>query len=445
MGGFKVLTFGCQMNEHDSEKMAGLLGAEGYESADSVESADLVLLNTCSIRGKAEQKFYSQLGRLKHLKKDNPSLIIAVSGCIAQQEGDRIFKRAPFVDFVFGNQNMQELPRLIASARNETRETLVGFTDGYEDLILPVVRESSVSAFVNIMYGCDNFCSYCIVPYVRGREKSRKADDVVAEIRAASDKGVKEVTLLGQNVNSYGTKHTGDGSGYPDFAGLLGMVSEVEGIERIRFVTSHPKDLSERLVRAMAELPKVCESIHLPVQSASDRILKLMNRGYTFSDYMKKVEMLRAAMPDIMLTTDLIVGFPGETGDEYEATVKAVRDIGYDSAFSFMYSERPGTAALKLDGHLEEEVKLRRLNELIEVVSDMIEAGNVSRVGMVEEVLVEGPDRTGEPGRLYGRSRGGRKVNFKGPKGNDAGLVGRLVNVRITEGKKHSLVGDMIS
>jgi len=445
MGGFKVLTFGCQMNEHDSEKMAGLLGAEGYESADSVESADLVLLNTCSIRGKAEQKFYSQLGRLKHLKKDNPSLIIAVSGCIAQQEGDRIFKRAPFVDFVFGNQNMQELPRLIASARNETRETLVGFTDGYEDLILPVVRESSVSAFVNIMYGCDNFCSYCIVPYVRGREKSRKADDVVAEIRAASDKGVKEVTLLGQNVNSYGTKHTGDGSGYPDFAGLLGMVSEVEGIERIRFVTSHPKDLSERLVRAMAELPKVCESIHLPVQSASDRILKLMNRGYTFSDYMKKVEMLRAAMPDIMLTTDLIVGFPGETGDEYEATVKAVRDIGYDSAFSFMYSERPGTAALKLDGHLEEEVKLRRLNELIEVVSDMIEAGNVSRVGMVEEVLVEGPDRTGEPGRLYGRSRGGRKVNFEGPRGNDAGLVGRLVNVRITEGKKHSLVGDMIS
>jgi len=439
MGGFKVLTFGCQMNEHDSEKMAGLLGAEGYEAAGSVESADLVLLNTCSIREKAEQKFYSELGRLRLLKKHNPSLIIAVSGCIAQQEGEKIFKRAPFVDFVFGNQNINELPRLIEAARAGVRESLTDFADGYEDWVVPAERSSSITAFVNIMYGCDNFCSYCIVPYVRGRERSRKASDVVSEIRALAAAGAKEVTLLGQNVNSYGRKAKGDPH-YPPFHELLRLVGEVDGIERIRFVTSHPKDLSDGLIRAIADLPKVCEGIHLPLQSASDRILKAMNRGYTFAAYMEKVNKLRDAVPDIMVTTDLIVGFPSETEEEYMMTMDAVRDVGYDSAFSFLYSERPGTAALKLPDQLPYDIKLSRLNGLIDLVSERIEARNLLRVGLVEEVLVEGPDRSGEPGRLSGRSRGGRKVNFAGPEG----LLGRLVNVRITEAKKHSLVGEMV-
>jgi len=435
MRSFKVITFGCQMNEHDSEKMSGVLSENGYRAAGDIEDAGLIILNTCSIREKAEQKFFSELGKLKRLKRQNPSLKIAVSGCIAQQEGERILRRAPFVDYIFGNQNIQDLPELLGDACDRAR-VHTGFDPGYENAYIPAAREGSpVTAFVNIMYGCDNFCSYCVVPFVRGREKSRRPADIVREVESLVAGGVREVTLLGQNVNSYGRDD--DGTGFPE---LLELVNGVDGLERIRFVTSHPKDLSGRLVEAMAALPKVCESLHLPVQSASDAVLSAMNRGYTFDEYMEKVEALRRAMPDIALTTDIIVGFPGETEEDFEKTYRAVEDIRYDGIFSFKYSMRPNTKALKLPGHLPEDVKEARLERILELQNRITEENHAGRVGMVEEVLVEGPDRSGEPGRLTGRTRGGRIVNF----GGDATLVGSLVHVKVTAGKKHSVVGEMI-
>lgn len=424
------------MNEHDTEKISGVLAAEGYGKAETVEDADLVLLNTCSIREKAEQKFYSELGKLRLLKEKNPALMIAVSGCIAQQEADKVLKRAPHVDLVFGNQNIKDLPFLIRKREAGLRYVRTAFEDGYEHHGLPVDREAGITAFVNIMYGCDNFCAYCVVPYVRGREKSRRPEEVIEEITSLAAGGCKEVTLLGQNVNSYGRGL----EGHCPFPELLKRVNEVDGIERIRFVTSHPKDLSGELVSAMASLPKVCESIHLPMQSASDKILKAMNRKYTFGEYMEKLGKLRAAMPDIHMTTDIIVGFPGETEEDYRLTVKALEDIKYDGIFSFKYSKRPNTAALKLPGHLPEDVKAERLDAVIELQNRITVERNASRVGKVEEVLVEGPDRSDVPGRLMGRSRGGKIVNFAG----ELTLVGKLVNVRVTEGKKHSLVGERV-
>lgn len=439
MKSFKVLTFGCQMNEHDSEKMAGVLSAEGYGLAADGEGPDVIVINTCSIREKAEQKFYSELGKLKKLKKANPSLIIAVSGCIAQQEGDNILKRAPHVDLIFGNQNIPELPGLLGSipAGADSRPAaLTDFPDGYEHRLLPVNRDGSVCAFVNIMYGCDNFCSYCVVPHVRGREKSRLPADVVREIEGLVANGCREVTLLGQNVNSYG-KGLSAGT---DFPGLLRLVDGVEGLERVRFVTSHPKDLSDGLVDAMSGLGKVCESIHLPVQSAADRVLAAMNRKYTFGSYMEKLKKLRDAMPDIYMTTDIIVGFPGETDEEFELTYSALEDIRYDSIFAFKYSKRPNTTALKLTGHLPEKVKEDRLERVLVLQNIISEEKNAYRVGMVEEVMVEGPDRTGTEGRLSGRSRGGRIVNFAGGEA----LAGTVVHVLVTEGKKHSVMGELV-
>jgi tRNA-2-methylthio-N6-dimethylallyladenosine synthase len=435
MRSFKVITFGCQMNEHDSEKMSGLLLKNGYDAAGEVEDAGLIIFNTCSIREKAEQKFFSELGKLKRLKRLNPSLKIAVSGCIAQQEGERILRRAPFVDYIFGNQNIPDLPEILDGPDGHV-QAYTRFGQGYEHASIPAAREGSpVTAFVNIMFGCDNFCSYCVVPFVRGREKSRRPDDIVREIDTLVAGGVREVTLLGQNVNSYG-RGLDDVAGFPE---LLRLVNDVDGLMRIRFVTSHPKDLSEELIENMSALPKVCESLHLPVQSASDAVLSAMNRGYTFEEYMRKVEGLRKAMPDIALTTDIIVGFPGETEDDFEKTFRAVEDIRYDGIFSFKYSRRPNTKALKLPGHLLEDVKEKRLEAVLELQNRITEQNNAGRVGMVEEVLVEGPDRTGEPGRLTGRSRGGRIVNF----GGDESMVGSLVKVRITAGKKHSVVGDL--
>jgi len=423
------------MNEHDSEKIAGSLKAEGFVEAVAEEDADLIVLNTCSIREKAEQKFYSEVGKFRKQKEENPSLIIAVSGCIAQQEGIKILRRAPHVNFIFGNQNITELPGLIAGAGSRKPRALTEFGTGYEHALLPVERESPVKAFVNIMYGCDNFCSYCVVPYVRGREKSRRPDDIVREIETLVSHGCREVTLLGQNVNSYGRGLDGAGM---DFPGLLRMVDGIDGLLRIRFVTSHPKDLSGPLIDAMASLPKVCKNLHLPVQSASDRVLAAMNRGYTFADYMSKLDRLKAAMPDITLSTDIIVGFPGETEEDYELTVDALADIAYDSIFSFKYSRRPNTKALKLPDHIPEDVKAARLDRIINMQNEITTRKNEARAGMVEEVLVEGPDKSGVTGRLMGKSRGGNTVNFAG----DASLVGKVVRVRITEGKKHSLVGE---
>ncbi len=433
MRSFKVITFGCQMNEHDSEKMAGVLKGRGYETAETAQEAGLIILNTCSIREKAEQKFFSELGKLKRLKKQNPALKIAVSGCIAQQEGDRILKRAPYVDYIFGNQNIPSLPEIL---EEDAPLAHTGFAPGYEHSAVQVQRQdSSVSAFVNIMFGCDNFCSYCVVPHVRGRERSRRPDDVLDEIRALVAGGTREVTLLGQNVNSYGWGLEPS----VDFPKLLRLVDEVEGLYRIRFVTSHPKDLSDWLISAMAGLGKVCESLHLPVQSASDRVLFAMNRRYSFGEYMEKVHRLKDAMPDIALTTDIIVGFPGETDEDFEKTMGALEDIRYDGVFSFKYSKRPNTKALGLSGHLPEKVKEQRLERVLTLQNRITEEKHESRVGMVEEVLVEGPDRSGGPGRLTGRSRGGRIVNFDG----EDSLIGTIVKVRVTEGKKHSVVGEL--
>jgi len=424
------------MNEHDSEKMSGVLTAEGMVKAGSPEDADLIIINTCSIREKAEQKFYSEVGKLRQLKADNPSLVIAVSGCIAQQEGAKILRRAPFVDLIFGNQNIKDLPGLIGSAGIDTKKAATDFADGYEHALLPAEREGAVSSFVNIMYGCDNFCSYCVVPYVRGREKSRKPEDIITEIEKLVESGCREVTLLGQNVNSYG-RRLDTGCGFPE---LLKRLDKLAGLERIRFVTSHPRDLSDELIEAMAGLPKVCECLHLPVQSASDRMLEAMNRGYTFNDYMRKVEKLRNLMPDIALTTDIIVGFPGETDEDYEATVKALEDIRYEGIFSFKYSKRPNTKAVVMPGHLPEDVKAARLDRVIDLQNAITEENNKAMEESVVEVLVEGGDKTGGQGRLSGKSRGGKTVNFEG----DLSLVGTLVKVKVTEGKKHSLSGKLV-
>ncbi|MGC2424370.1 MAG: tRNA (N6-isopentenyl adenosine(37)-C2)-methylthiotransferase MiaB [Nitrospirota bacterium] len=446
MRSFKILTFGCQMNEHDSEKMAGLLKAEGYHESEGLEDASLILLNTCSIREKAEQKFYSEVGKLRKLKEKNPSLKIAVSGCIAQQEGKSILKRAPFVDVLLGNQNIEKLPALIDEASGRPPAS-TEFTDGYEHVIIPAERESAVTAFVNIMYGCDNFCSYCVVPFVRGREKSRRPEDIILEIKALVQSGCREVTLLGQNVNSYGKKLDSIEHNAPvrpahncDFPALLKMINSIEGLERIRFVTSHPKDLSDSLIGAMAKLSKVCNAIHLPLQSASDSVLARMNRKYDFAGYMDKLNRLKNAVPDLAVSTDVIVGFPGETEDDFQATVQALEDVRYDSIFAFKYSRRPNTAALKLPGHLPEDVKIRRLDKVLEIQNRIMQEKIYARVGLIEEVLVEGPDKSGEPDRLSGKSRQGKIVNFRGPQS----LVGKLVRVKITEGKKHSLIGTLI-
>ncbi|MHB8174805.1 MAG: tRNA (N6-isopentenyl adenosine(37)-C2)-methylthiotransferase MiaB [Nitrospirota bacterium] len=432
MKSFKIITFGCQMNEHDSEKMAGILKAEGYRESDRLEDAGLILLNTCSIREKAEQKFYSALGKLRELKETNPSLKIAVSGCIAQQDGKSVLKRAPYVDVLLGNQNIEKLPSLIneAAGRADVVRAATEFPDGYEHAIIPATRGSAVASFVNIMYGCDNFCSYCVVPFVRGREKSRRPGDIIREVEALVRSGCREVTLLGQNVNSYAGC---------DFPPLLRMLNAVEGLSRIRFVTSHPKDLSDSLIDAMASLPKVCNAIHLPLQSASDSVLARMNRKYSFADYMDRLSRLKNAVPDLAVSTDIIAGFPGETEDDFHATLRALEDIRYDGIFAFKYSKRPNTAALKLKDHLPENVKASRLDKVLEIQNRIMQEKINGRVGLIEEVLVEGPDKSGETGRLTGKTRQGKIANFEG----QPELVGNLVQVKITEGKRHSLIGKL--
>ena len=358
MRSYRILTFGCQMNEHDSEKMSGVLEADGFTSAGSAEEADVVVLNTCSIREKAEQKFYSELGRLRPLKESNPSLIIAVSGCIAQQEGRRILRRAPYVDLILGNQNIKDLPGLIEAKRRSDTEVRTEYDQGYEHVTLPVRRTSSVTAFVNIMYGCDNFCSYCVVPHVRGREKSRMPGEILSEVQGLVADGCREVTLLGQNVNSYGAEGA-------DFADLLLRVAGVDGIERVRFTSPHPKDFPRRLLAAIAAHPKLCKQIHLPLQAGSDRILEKMRRTYTRQEFLDLVDEIRAAIPEVGLSTDLIAGFPTETDAEFEDTVEVVERVRFDSAFIFKYSERKNTIAQrKYPDDVPEAVKSARVVRL---------------------------------------------------------------------------------
>jgi len=420
-----IHTFGCQMNMHDSEKMAGILLGEGYTFTDTPQKADLIVFNTCSIRQKAEQKFKSELGRTKSLKKKNPFLKIAVAGCIAQQQGRGLLKENPYVDYVFGPQNIQRLGDII-----KTDEVTVSIEDNpeIEYAALPILRKDGIRAWVSIMYGCDNFCSYCVVPYTRGRERSRPSKNIYNEICELVSTGFKEITLLGQNVNSYRSDL--------DFKGLLRKINSIEGIERIRFVTSHPKDFSEELMGCIKELQKVCEHIHLPLQSGSNRILKLMNREYTYDDYIKKAERLRKEVSDIVITTDIITGFPSEADTDHAFTVNALRTIEFDGIFAFKFSPRPGTKASEMEGHVSEDIKSQRLAEILNIQDEITSRKNEALKGTIQEVLVEGASKT-DKGKMTGRTRGNKIVNFNG----NNSVLGRLVNVEIIKAMRHSLVG----
>lgn len=428
-------TFGCQMNVNDSEKIAGILKGLGYRTTEDPEEADLVILNTCSVRARAERKVYGHLGRYKALKKRNERLIIGVGGCVAQQEGERLLQNAPFVDIVFGTHNLHLLPDMVRAAEAGEKRAEVSFIDNDQRLdLFPAAGEAAgMTAFVTIMQGCDNFCSYCIVPYVRGREISRRPEEILEESHRLADQGVREVTLLGQNVNSYGLK----AGGFPSFPELIRKVADINGIERIRFTTSHPKDLSSDLIACFAELPKLCSHMHLPAQSGSDAVLARMGRGYTRDQYLEKAAALQKARPDIQITGDIIVGFPGESDDDFEQTLSLMREVGYADLFSFIYSKRPETKAAEFPDSMTYEEKQARLARLQALQFDMALERNKSFVGTVQGVLVEGMSRRGD--QLYGRTSGNRIVNFAG----DGSLVGDIVDVKIIRAHQTSLLGEL--
>jgi tRNA-2-methylthio-N6-dimethylallyladenosine synthase len=431
-----IQTFGCQMNVQDSEKMAALLQDSGYEATDDPKRADLILVNTCSIREKAAQKIYSQLGRFRALKEQNPHLLIGVGGCLAQQRGNRLFRRAPYLDLVFGTHQIHQLPELI-EAREQTggRIAETGFCERVCSLDIPALPPGgAISTFVTIMQGCNNFCAYCVVPHLRGREESRPLPEIVREVENLAARGIRQVTLLGQNVNSYG-KTLGGG---PDFADLVHALGKVAGIERIRFTTSHPKDLSTKLIDCFGEVASLCEHIHLPVQAGSDRVLKRMNRGYTAETYREKVAALHRACPGISVTSDVIVGFPGEEEDDFQATLALMREIRFDNLFSFQYSEREETAAARMDGTVCDSIKCERLRILQDLQEEHTLAKNRACVGRVERVLVEGSSKN-EREDMTGRTRGNRIVNFPG----ERDLIGKTVSVLIKEAFLHSLRGEM--
>ncbi|MFZ5996067.1 MAG: tRNA (N6-isopentenyl adenosine(37)-C2)-methylthiotransferase MiaB [Nitrospirota bacterium] len=423
---FHLVTFGCQMNVHDSERMSGILKAASFTEAEGPRDADIIIFNTCSIREKAEQKFFSNLGRLRTIKNKKPGLKIAVAGCIAQQQADKILERAPFVDYIIGPQNIHFLKSALTSEM-----PLIATEDNpaITETELPVSRKDRVRAWVNIMYGCNNFCSYCIVPYTRGRERSRASDAIVGEIRELAASGFKEVTLLGQNVNSY--------AGDTDFSGLISRINDIEGIQRIRFVTSHPKDLSDALIGAMRDLEKVCEHIHLPLQSGSSKVLAAMNRKYTYESYLEKIAKLRAAMPDIAITSDIIAGFPQETDEDHRCTVNALKEIEFDGLFAFNYSPRPGTKASRMEGQLSDEVKSERLYEILEIQNTITERKNKKLEGTVQEILIEGRDEKNKKA-LAGRTRTNKIVTLQK---SDGLHPGDIVRVTITKASRHSLQG----
>ncbi len=437
-GTYYIETYGCQMNDHDSEKMAAMLEGLGLTRADSPEAAEVMVVNTCSIREKAEHKVYSSLGRLKSLKGRNPGLVAVVAGCVAQQEKERLLKRVPHLDAVIGTHCIADLPGLVEQIRLERdRVARTGFSPRTESLHLaaPSKGSSPVCSYVTIMQGCSNFCSYCVVPYTRGPEQSRNEHEIVEEVQRLAAAGVKEVTLLGQNVNAYG-KHKEAGC---SFAELLGRLDRVEGLERIRFTTSHPRDFHEDLIEAMASLGKVCEHIHLPLQSGSDGILKAMRRGYTLDEYLAKIAALRDKLPGVALTTDIIVGFPGETDEDFQQTMEALATIRYDQIFSFKYSVRPGTSARKLPHRISDEVKAERLAEVQALQERITDEYHLGAVGTEEEILIEGiRDRSGQP---FGRTRTNKIVNVDAAEGLKEGDV---VRVSITKGLKHSLLGRVI-
>lgn len=432
---FHITTFGCQMNEHDSEIIDGLLTERGFSSVKERKDASIVIINTCSVRDNADKRFFGTLGQLKKRKESDPSFIVCVCGCMMQQQRvvDIIKSKYPWVDVIFGTNSIHHIPELIEKVSME-KEKLVDIIENTEEIVegLPAKRLFNHKALVNIMFGCNNFCTYCIVPYTRGREKSRRPEAILAEVRELVDDGVKEIMLLGQNVNSY----DGDGT---SFAKLLKMINEIDGLERIRFMTSNPKDLSDELIEAFTICDKLCHNLHLPIQSGSNRVLKRMNRKYTREDYLKLIEKLRIRVPDITLSTDIIVGFPGETDDDFEETLSLVKEVEYDSAFTFIYSIRKGTPAEKYDNQVEESEKHRRFDLLVSTVNEISEKKNKVYQDRIEKILVDGVSKNNKL-MLTGRTDGFKLVNFAGKKN----MIGSLVDVRITDAKTFSLLGEVI-
>jgi tRNA-2-methylthio-N6-dimethylallyladenosine synthase len=436
-----VRTFGCQMNEYDSDKMVDVLNAaDGYEPTQDPEQADLILFNTCSVREKAQEKVFSDLGRVKHLKKKG--VLIGVGGCVASQEGEAIVARAPYVDLVFGPQTLHRLPQMIEDRRRLLKPQVdISFPEIEKFDHLPPARVEGASAFVSIMEGCSKYCSYCVVPYTRGEEVSRPFEDVLTEVAGLAEQGVKEITLLGQNVNAY-RGAMGDSGEIADFALLLEFVAEIPGVERIRYTTSHPNEFTPRLIEAYGKISQLVNHLHLPVQHGSDRILMAMKRGYTALQYKSTIRALRRVRPDISLSSDFIVGFPGETQDDFDKMMGLIEDIGFDASFSFVFSPRPGTPAANLHDDTPQDVKLQRLQHLQATIEANVRRISNSRVGTVQRILVEGPSRK-SAAELMGRTECNRIVNFDaGPQGQR--LIGQMIDVRITQALPHSLRGDVV-
>lgn len=435
---FFIETWGCQMNEEDSEKLSGMLKKMGYKKAANKIHADLIIFNTCCVRENAELKVYGHLGTLKELKAQNPQLIIAVCGCMMQQKhmAENIIKKYPFVDIIFGTHNAYKFPEYLNTV-HQKNSSVVEIQDRETGIIegVPIDRESTIKAFVTIMYGCNNFCTYCIVPYVRGRERSRKPKDIENEIKNLVSKGYREITLLGQNVNSYGKNLIPKIS----FSELLRKINTINGLERIRFMTSHPKDLTEDVIDTISECDKVCEQVHLPVQSGSTDILKKMNRNYSKEQYLNLIYKIREKIPEASITTDIMVGFPGETEKDFEETLDLAKKVEYDSAFTFIYSRRKDTPADKSKDQIPEGVKHERFNRLVEVINKSSAKRNKAYMGKIEEILVEGISKN-DSTKLMGRTRTGKLVNFEG----DKDFIGKLVKVEITKSNSFSLSGKQI-
>ena len=430
----KILTYGCQMNVADSERMAGQLQKIGYKEIDEINEADLILINTCCVRESAEDRVYGKIGELKHLKRQNPKLIIGITGCMAQKEGEKLIRRAPHIDFILGTGRMSELINIVQNLE-EVQSHIVDISNVDSGMLSDFKLSSKhYSLFVPIMYGCNNYCTYCIVPYVRGRERSRLPSDIITEIKEAVNSGVVEVTLLGQNVNSYGKDHK-----LANFAELLAEVDKIEGLRRVRFMTSHPKDLSDDLIEVIGNGKNICEHIHLPVQYGSDRILKKMNRVYTVEKYRQLVKKIRAQIPEISLTTDLIVGFPGETDEDFNETIDFIREIKFDAAYTFIYSKRSGTPAAEFDGQIDDSIKHERLEKLMDVQNEISMEINNQLQNKTFEVLVEGQSKTDET--IYtGRTRTNKLVLFKH---NDE-KPGDFINLKITKPQTWVLKGERL-
>jgi tRNA-2-methylthio-N6-dimethylallyladenosine synthase len=447
-----IKTFGCQMNEYDSDKMVDVLGAsDGLVRTDSPDDADVILFNTCSVREKAQEKVFSDLGRLKELKRNKPDLVIGVGGCVASQEGAAIVKRAPHVDVVFGPQTLHRLPQMIQARRaSGAAQVDISFPEIEKFDHLPPAKVEGPVAYVSIMEGCSKYCSYCVVPYTRGEEVSRRFEDVLTEVAGLAAQGVKEIMLLGQNVNAYrGLMEDGEGAAQlADFALLLEYVAAIPGIERLRFVTSHPKEFTQRLIDAYAKIPQLVNHLYLPVQHGSDRILQAMKRGYTGLEYKSIIRRIKAVRPNISISSDFIVGFPGESDADFEAMMKLVEDVGFDNSFSFIFSKRPGTPAANLEDDTPHEVKLARLQRLQAQIDLNTRKTSAAMVGTVQRILVEGPSKKGhsEDGRpeLQGRTENNRVVNFAPGELGDT-LIGQLADVRITESLDYTLRGDLVA